>query len=1001
MMRHLIFNHARRGPGRHPSDKRTKQIASLLSLLTILLLSLSPLASAASAQDEAATNRAANKLFDEGDALFKEGSAASLRQAIEKYKNALSLYRSAQNRSDEAVTLSNIGLIYSLLGEWQTALAYYNQALPPTRAVGDRRGEATTLNNIGRVYDDLGERQKALDYFDQALSLIRAVGDRSVEAATLGNIAGVYAALGERQKALDYYNQGLSLRRAMGDRAGEATALGNIGQVYADLGEKQKALDYHNQALLHRRATGDRASEANSLNNIGAIHLGLGETQKALDYFNQALPLIRAAGDPVHEATVLNNIGAAYSDLGETQKALDYYNRALPLKGAVGDRGGEASTLGNIGELYAALGETQKALAYYGRALPLFRAVGDREGEATALNNVGVAYSYLGQRQKALDYLNQALPLFRAVGGREGEAITLHHLMIEWAESNHALAVFYGKQAVNAYQQLRANIRGLDKSLQQSYLRSKEETYRALADLLISKGRLPEAQRVLDMLKEEEFFGFVRRNPAAAALATARIEFTPAEADLEARFNKVINDLAAVSAKRSALLAKQSLTREEEALVRKYEDEMTAANEGFQKFVAQLQAEQTAARLGKEAISNISTVQGLQDTLRDFNAVALYTVVGKDHYRAILVLPDAQKAYEYAIKDTDLNQKVFAFRQVLQRPDRDPRPRAQELYRILIGPELARDLRQSGAQTVLWSLDGVLRYLPVAALHDGQSYVVEGHRNVIFTPANRDRLRDAVSQQWQALGLGVSKPHSLKLAPDTQLTFSALPGVREELSGIVRDATAQAKGVLAGQVLLDEAFTKEAMRDALRLRGNAQSYKLVHIASHFNFQPGDEAKSFLLLGDGTALTLQQLGSLQNLFSKVELLTLSACDTATGGADAAGKEVEGFAVMAQNQGASAIIASLWPVSDPSTSALMQEFYRLRGGGGLPKAEALRRAQLALLRGGTKVAAGAAVKRADVVGTSAAREAAPAFTPDPRAPFAHPYYWAPFILIGNWR
>jgi CHAT domain-containing protein len=134
--------------------------------------------------------------------------------------------------------------------------------------------------------------------------------------------------------------------------------------------------------------------------------------------------------------------------------------------------------------------------------------------------------------------------------------------------------------------------------------------------------------------------------------------------------------------------------------------------------------------------------------------------------------------------------------------------------------------------------------------------------------------------------------------------------------------------------------------------------------------------SFLLLGDGSRLSLREVRESNYSFSDVDLVTLSACDTASfGGRDATGREVEGLGAMLQKQGARSVVATLWPVSDESTGVFMREFYRLREQERLTKAEALRRAQLAFIHGTTRSAGG--------------RE------------YAHPFHWAPFILMGNWN
>lgn len=136
-----------------------------------------------------ATRTAAERAYQEAVKLYKQGTAESLRRAIAKFEEALSLDRARGDRRSEAVTLNKIGQVYNDLGQKQKALEFYNQSLPLTREVGDKTGEAITLNNIGAVYSDLGQKQKALEFYNQSLPLSREVENKSQEAFCLYNIA--------------------------------------------------------------------------------------------------------------------------------------------------------------------------------------------------------------------------------------------------------------------------------------------------------------------------------------------------------------------------------------------------------------------------------------------------------------------------------------------------------------------------------------------------------------------------------------------------------------------------------------------------------------------------------------------------------------------------------------------------------------------------------------------------------------------------------------------
>jgi CHAT domain-containing protein len=191
---------------------------------------------------------------------------------------------------------------------------------------------------------------------------------------------------------------------------------------------------------------------------------------------------------------------------------------------------------------------------------------------------------------------------------------------------------------------------------------------------------------------------------------------------------------------------------------------------------------------------------------------------------------------------------------------------------------------------------------------------------------------------------------------------------------------------------------------------------VIHLATHFRLG-GDTAKSFLLLGGNQALTLEKVSDNTTLnFGDVELVTLSACNTGFGAVvenknasreqerklleENNGVEVDSLATFIELRGAKAVLASLWSVADESTGVLMSEFYRLRKDNpNMTKAEAMRQAQLLMIQGKLKPSPGNPVCRSEVVNLEGTKQ--PLFKCDAKAPYSHPYFWSPFVLIGNWR
>jgi CHAT domain-containing protein len=284
---------------------------------------------------------------------------------------------------------------------------------------------------------------------------------------------------------------------------------------------------------------------------------------------------------------------------------------------------------------------------------------------------------------------------------------------------------------------------------------------------------------------------------------------------------------------------------------------------------------------------------------------------------------------EAEISERAINRLVHEFRLAIdQRLDDDVSRTGQALWRHLIAPVIG-PLAEIGASTLMIVPYGALRYLPFAALHDGTGYLAERFAVSILTLAAHGNLHDRGTAEWQVAGLGVSRE-----VPG----YRRLLAVSEELAGIVRTAP-DGTGVYPGTIRLDEAFTEQNFAEAL------DAHQAVHVASHFVLNPAQGLNSHLLLGDGTTLSLDRLRDVSFDFHRLELMTLSACETAMGGGGENGREFEGFAALVQQRGVKAVIASLWLVADESTAPLMKAFYRARLAG-RSKAAALQDAQLSL-------------------------------------------------------
>jgi CHAT domain-containing protein len=819
------------------------------------------------------------------------------------------------------------------------------------QTVDARKVEADRLFQQGIQQFQISQFEAALQSWKQALVIYRQIKDRWGEGSALGNLGVAYHFLGNYVKAIAYHEQRLAIAREIQDRQGEGNALGNLGNTYHSLGNYAKAIAYHEQILAIVREIKDRQGEGNALGNLGLAYHFLGNYAKAIAYYEQSLAIAREIKDRLGEGNALGNLGNAYYALGNYAKAIEYLEQTLAIAREIKDRLGEGQSLGNLGNAYQALGNYAKAIAYQEQRLAIAREIKDRLGEGQSLGNLGFAYYALGNYAKAIAYQEQHLAIAREIKDRDGERIAFNNIGNILKNQNQLdLAILFYKQSVNVSESLRQNIKKLSRETQEIYTSSVAETYRNLADLLLTQGRAKEAQAILELLKVQESTNYDRNTEKA----TSPIQFPLAALEAQA--------LAAVE---TAIAQKQPLTLE------RLQNIGQPLSQNRDRLIQTMN--QTAIAIGdpKSILQANPNALFIQNLVVADKLWVLWTNA-EGTIKAIAV-PN--------VKQQDLITLQQEFSAQLGAPYSNLsalQATSQKLYNLLIPAELQAELKQHPKQHLIFSLDHVTRYIPVAALYDGTQYLTQRYTlsNLSTTDTNMTDRFNRPDRPTNILALGTSQAYP----PN----FSGLLNVDAELHAIVREHRDQ--GFYPGKIYLNEAFTAD------RLTQNLESYRVLHIATHGVFNPKSITASFLLLGNGDRLPISDIAAL-NTLNNTHLVVLSACQTGLSGTGQDGTELSGISNYFLRRGAKSVLASLWNVNDASTALLMQQFYKNLATGKMTKAAALRQVQRDFIDGKLTVKDADAL-RSDILvqSTDSRRQSGP-------QNFAHPYYWAPFILIGN--
>ena len=904
----------------------------------------------------------AQRLFEESEALRRQPKAEAKRQAIERNREALTLFEAAGDTYREALTARQGGFAYAQLNDFRAALGYFNRALSLAQKLGNERLAGSVHTFIGGAYDVLGDVRKALDHHNRALDLSRKTGFRPVEAGSLNN----------------------------------------IGKIYNDTADPQKALEYYQQALPIYKTVGVKQTIGITLNNIGVAYNILGEPDKALDYLQQALPLFQKVGDKNAESYTLSNIGSAYSRLGEYPIALNFYNQAQTIQKETGNRAQQAETLDLVGEAYLAQGQPDKALEYHQQAVQILHATGNLRREAISLNNLGRVYNVLGQPQKALDQFTQALTIARSIEDLNIVAIALEGTArAERNRGNLEQARKSIEESLSLIETVRT--RSASYQLRAAYLASMKRAYEFYIDLLMRQHAKDLAQAYdAEALRASERG---RARSLTEMLNEARVDIREGVDAALIEKERNLTQLLNAKAQRQIQLLAQKGSKDEIGIVKR---EISALEDEYQQVLA-------AIRKNSPQYSALTQPQplGLKEiqSLLDPNTLLLEYSLGDERSYLWAVASNSLKSYELpkreliektarqvhtlltARSNSKAGETTEQKRDRLRSADSQLQVAAQELSAILLGP-IASEL---GSKRLVVIADGALQYIPFAALSAVNRPLILDHEIVSLPSASAfavqrrnlagrklapkevaviadpvfsladDRLhsdtRSASPKDTQSVGAGGTRIlEHLADSSTGKLTIRRLRFTRQEADQIL--AVSPRKTNL-------RALDFKASRETATAPELSQ-YRYVHFATHGYLDTERPALSAVVLSlvdeqGNTKDGFLRTHEIYNLNLPAELVVLSACQTGLG-KEVKGEGLDGMTRGFMYAGARRVVVSLWNVNDRATAELMQRFYRGMLSGKLSPAASLRKAQAEMSR---------------------------------HPQWQSPYYWAAFILQGEWR
>jgi CHAT domain-containing protein/Tfp pilus assembly protein PilF len=972
--------------------------------------------------------------YDLDSAEFYLNAAAELFKKHEVWENYLIV-------SNEA------GAIFLARGEVDQAVAFFNVQINIAKEKFGESNEylANLFNNLGRAYFYKGDAFAALDLYDKSLAIRISMGDKeSIFVSNLFNDMGnAYTEQGEFDLALDYYQKSLDIRKKVLGEMHPETALSynNLGIIFKEQAQYDKAIEYHQKAIeIQKKIFGEDYPElANYYQGIGNAYKDKMELDQAMEYYQKAYSIRKKAYSEKHPlvAKDIINIATIYSEMGDFENALSYFQNALSIqKQTLGEGHPDmAITYNNLGNIYEKDGQHDLALAFYLNALDIKKTlVGEMHPDiADYYTNIGNIYSAKNDKEQALDYHQKALAIKTQFYGQKHPAVVLPYLNIgqiyyEQMDYSNALANYqkslsanvknFNPEVTNTYanpiianyynaQSLLSSLQGKAKALVGKYKQSKVEQdlmtayscyvkcdsviniirrtstsktdkiefgkisskiYDEAIDVCFKLNQLQKNRMGSTYLKQG--FYFSEKNKAGVLLealaASEAKKFAGIPDSLLEKEKKLKNQVAALE-KRLA----ETYDEKSELVIR---GELFNVNRKYDKLIGDFEANYPAYHEMKYNKASL-TIEQLQSTMDSETAIRGYFI--GDSMISIFTVTKDKIFMDKSVIDDAFDLQIFSFRRAITSNSLSDVKQylkdAYKYYQLLFPTALPDNIKR-----LVIIPDGNLGLIPFEALlteeYTGRPeqfnkypYLIKKYEisynysaSLYFSQLSKD-MTGKNNGGWLGIAPVFSNVSNLVI---NENYISPLPATEAEINTIKKEMEAK------NHVSITKLFTEAS--EAYLKSNEVKGFKYLHIASHGFVNSEKPELSGIVLAqnhtggnDGVLYT----GEIYNMELNSDLVVLSACETGLGKVSK-GEGIIGLSRALLYAGTNNIIVSLWKVADESTSELMIDFYDY-----LLNAEAQTNTVYSSSLHATKL---------EMVNSKK---------------FSHPFFWSPFILIGE--